>query len=180
MHASITGLLLFAVVIATYVLELVPSEYGLVLVLGVVAVTAVPMWLTIVRHQSARERASDTVLSGPASGAASGGVSGGASGSEAQGRPEDLRFEVNHTFNISGRGVVAAGIVAAGTAQEGQLVALERDGKRLLEVLVMGVEAGNKVAGAMGAGTDSGLLLQGLTDADIAVGDIIIDAGART
>lgn len=81
-------------------------------------------------------------------------------------------FPVLDVFEIKGRGVVATGRVKDGTFQREDDVVIMRSGKCVAMSKVKGLEIFGYLPRAI-KGDNVGLLLEGLTKADICIGDII-------
>lgn len=82
-------------------------------------------------------------------------------------------FPVQDVFEIKGRGVVATGRVEDGTFQREDDVVIMRSGKCVVMSKIKGIEIFGYLPCAI-KGDNVGLLLAGLTKADICFGDIIV------
>lgn len=82
-------------------------------------------------------------------------------------------FPVEDVFEIKGRGVVATGKVESGTFHREDTVKIMRDGKKISTSIVKGIEIFGHIPYAM-RGDNVGLLLAGITKADVCTGDIIM------
>ncbi len=77
-----------------------------------------------------------------------------------------FRMVVDDVFSIAGRGTVVTGKVEAGTIRAGDEV-LVRGGGRDLKAMVTGIEAFRKMLPAAQAGDAIGLLLKGVSRAQV-------------
>lgn len=86
---------------------------------------------------------------------------------------EDFRITVEDVFAITGRGTVITGRIATGTIHVGDTVTLQRVNGSCQQVQITGIESFRKMLDSAGEGTNVGLLVQGLTKADIGKGDVL-------
>lgn len=80
---------------------------------------------------------------------------------------------VEDVFSIQGRGTVVTGKVSAGSLRVGQRVQLVRAGVVTATTSVTGIEQFRKVIDTAVAGDFVGLLLDGVSKADVLVGDVL-------
>jgi elongation factor Tu len=84
-----------------------------------------------------------------------------------------FRMAVADVFGIADRGTVVTGTVEAGAVTVGTRVIIERAGRPPLAAEIAGIEMARKTTKRAGAGDSVGLLLRGLTRAEISTGDIL-------
>lgn len=84
-----------------------------------------------------------------------------------------FRIVVEDTFTIAGRGTVIVGKIAEGTVSVGDEVTLQRVDGSSRSVVITGIESYRKLKDSATAGENVGLLLRGITKADIGKGDIL-------
>ena len=80
---------------------------------------------------------------------------------------------VEDVFTITGRGTVIVGHVASGAVKVGDTVTLHRTNGSTCQVTVAGIEMFRKILDTAFEGDHVGLLLRGVTKADIAPGDVL-------
>ena len=93
------------------------------------------------------------------------------------GAGSSFTLQIEDVFTITGRGTVVTGRVARGEVRTGQTVALLREGHLLAHVRVDGIEAFREQRTTASAGDLVGLVLSGVTRADLARGDVVTAAG---
>ncbi len=81
---------------------------------------------------------------------------------------------VEDVFTITGRGTVIVGRIASGSVSVGDTVTLKRLNGSSRQVTVAGIEMFRKMLNTAKEGDNVGLLLRGLTKADIGPGDILV------
>lgn len=86
---------------------------------------------------------------------------------------QGFSLTVEDTFSITGRGTVITGRVAYGSISVGDVVTLKCLNGSVRQVKITGIEMFRKILNSASAGDNVGLLLQGLTKADIGQGDIL-------
>ncbi|GAA2243494.1 hypothetical protein GCM10010401_15670 [Rarobacter faecitabidus] len=155
------ALIITAIVVATFALELIPPTIGTAL-LVVVAVTSVPLLLRIAR-QNARRLQDATAVTPRTVPAATGSTDGGSA--------HGFSLPVDDAFTIAGRGTVVTGTVASGQVRGGQSVTLHRGPAALGTYRITGIEAFRKRLDTASAGDTVGLLLAGAQQSDFRRGD---------
>lgn len=85
----------------------------------------------------------------------------------------EFRLTVADVFVIRNRGTVVTGQVDAGSISVGSEVAVTRDGQVMRRTKVAGVEMFRKTLDTAVAGQNVGLLLDGVSRADLAAGDVL-------
>lgn len=80
---------------------------------------------------------------------------------------------VEDVFTITGRGTVIVGRIASGSVSVGDTVTLKRLNGSSRQVTVAGIEMFRKMLNTAKEGDNVGLLLRGLTKADIGPGDVL-------
>jgi hypothetical protein len=93
---------------------------------------------------------------------------------------DDLRMPIDDVFFITGRGVVAVGVVEAGTVSVGDDIEVERGGTTVARATVTGVEMFRKLVDAAKVGDHVGLLLSDVKKEDLQRGMVITAAGAMS
>ena len=88
--------------------------------------------------------------------------------------PTEFRLVVQDVFSITGRGTVVVGQVESGSVRVGEIVTLKRVSGHVSEVAVVGIEQFRKLMDIAKAGEHVGILLRGLTKADIGKGDVLL------
>lgn len=81
---------------------------------------------------------------------------------------------VEDVFTITGRGTVIVGRISSGSVSVGDTVTLKRTNGYSCSVTVAGIEMFRKMLNTAKEGDNVGLLLRGLTKADIGQGDILM------
>lgn len=81
---------------------------------------------------------------------------------------------VEDVFTITGRGTVVVGHIASGSVSVGETITLKRPNGYSCSVTVAGIEMFRKMLNTAKEGDNVGLLLRGLTKADIGRGDILM------
>ena len=81
---------------------------------------------------------------------------------------------VEDVFTITGRGTVVVGRVASGSVKVGDTVTLKRTNGSTITVTITAIEMFRKILQTAKEGDDVGLLLRGLTKADIGPGDMLV------
>lgn len=81
---------------------------------------------------------------------------------------------VEDVFTITGRGTVVVGHIASGSVSVGETITLKRTNGYSCSVTVAGIEMFRKMLNTAKEGDNVGLLLRGLTKADIGRGDILM------
>lgn len=81
---------------------------------------------------------------------------------------------VEDVFTITGRGLVATGVVAGGALRVGQPVTVHRDGLPVAGSTITGVEAFRKLLDSAEPGQNVGLLLRDLRKDQVQRGDQIV------
>jgi translation elongation factor EF-Tu-like GTPase len=84
-----------------------------------------------------------------------------------------LRMTIDDVFVITGRGVVAVGIVEAGTVRTGDQVEIRQEGLTAARATVTGVEMFRKIVDEAVAGDHVGLLLGGVAKEDLRRGMVL-------
>jgi len=84
-----------------------------------------------------------------------------------------FRMVVEDVFTITNRGTVATGRIDAGVVSVGQQVRILRAGTLLSTTTVTGVEMFRTVLDTASAGDNVGLLLEGVTDANVMRDDVL-------
>lgn len=80
---------------------------------------------------------------------------------------------VQDVFSITGRGLVATGVVTSGTFAVGNPVRVVCKNGDVLESTITGLETFGKLLQTAAAGAQVGMLLRGLTRGEVTAGDII-------
>lgn len=86
----------------------------------------------------------------------------------------EFSITVQDVFAITGRGTVIVGQIASGSVRVGDTVILKRLNGSSREVTVTGIEMFRKMLDAAKEGDNVGILLRGLTKADIGKGDVLL------
>ncbi len=81
---------------------------------------------------------------------------------------------VEDVFTITGRGTVVVGRISSGSVSIGETVTLKRTNGYSCSVAVAGIEMFRKMLNTAKEGDNVGLLLRGLTKADIGRGDLLM------
>lgn len=92
---------------------------------------------------------------------------------EAYSKP-GFRITVQDVFTITGRGTVIVGQITSGSVRVGDTVVLKRLDGSSREVTVTGIEMFRKMLDVAQEGDNVGILLRGLTKADIGKGDVLL------
>ncbi len=87
---------------------------------------------------------------------------------------QGFSLTVEDVFTITGRGTVIVGRIASGSIKVGDTVTLKRTNGSTQQVTIAAIEMFRKVLNTAKEGDNVGLLLRGLTKADIGPGDILI------
>lgn len=87
---------------------------------------------------------------------------------------ETFRITVQDVFTITGRGTVITGRVEVGIIHVGETVTLRRLNGATSNVTITGIEQFRKMCDSAKAGENVGILLRGITKADIGQGDVLI------
>ena len=87
---------------------------------------------------------------------------------------QGFSITVEDVFTITGRGTVIVGRVASGSVSVGDTVTLKRTNGSSSNVTVAGIEMFRKMLNTAKEGDNVGLLLRGLTKADIGIGDVLM------
>lgn len=87
---------------------------------------------------------------------------------------EGFRITVEDVFSITGRGTVITGRIASGTIHVGDTVTLHRVDGSYRPVVVVGIEMFRKSLNSASIGDNVGLLIRGVTKADIGRGDVLM------
>ena len=87
---------------------------------------------------------------------------------------ETFRITVQDVFAITGRGTVIVGQVEVGSVHVGETVTLRRLNGATSNVTVTGIEQFRKMCDSAKAGENVGILLRGITKADIGQGDVLV------
>lgn len=86
----------------------------------------------------------------------------------------EFSITVQDVFVITGRGTVIVGQIASGSVRVGDTVILKRLNGSSREVTVTGIEMFRKMLDVAKEGDNVGILLRGLTKADIGKGDVLL------
>ena len=81
---------------------------------------------------------------------------------------------VEDVFTITGRGTVVVGRIASGSISVGDRITLKRTNGYSCSVTIAGIEMFRKILNTAKEGDNVGLLLRGLTNADIGRGDVLM------
>lgn len=87
---------------------------------------------------------------------------------------ESFRITVQDVFSITGRGTVITGQVEVGAVSVGETVTLRRLNGATGNVTITGIEQFRKMCDSAKAGENVGILLRGITKADIGQGDVLV------
>lgn len=85
-----------------------------------------------------------------------------------------LRMKIDDVFHITGRGVVAVGVIEAGTASTGDDVQITENGATIDYATISGVEMLRRLVDTATVGDHVGLLLRGVTQDDLRRGMVIV------
>ena len=85
-----------------------------------------------------------------------------------------MKLRIEDVFTIAGRGTVVTGIVLEGSIHTGDQVEILTSSGERLSTVVRGIEMSKKVSERASAGDNVGLLLRGITRAQVERGDVVL------
>lgn len=181
--AGVELVVLAAMVVAVFVLEVVPVEVGIWFIVAAAVVGGMTLSTFLMRSMQAdraeilaeNEAAAAAHRAGSATGTGTGVGVSDAPVSVQDARVPGASFElpVEDVFSITGRGTVVTGRVSVGEIRVGRVVAVVREGRIVANAKIGGIEAFRDVKPTAAVGESVGLVLDGVTRSDVERGDII-------